>query len=222
MPADSHPPAHPGTNGKSDPTLNVKEAMAFAISRIDDLRDAESRRSSEALRGVEKLDSERAAHLKELTSLRAEYTEKLALAEARRIDANRAGDLAGVAVASEKAAAQASVLANQLAASTETNRTLVASTAQAFATSLQQLVAPISDRVMKLEQSSYEGKGRQAFSDPRSEEIAAQVERLNNLYSTGVGKKSGVTSVGSVVGWVVGIVASLIALLLGYSHLVGK
>ena len=73
-----------------DPTENVLAVIESAVKRQDDLREAEMRR------------------VNQIEALRAEYQEKLALAEAKRIDAIRAVDVAAVDVA-------AVVLANEVA-----------------------------------------------------------------------------------------------------------
>jgi hypothetical protein len=95
----------------------------------------------------------------EQAKLRAEFTAQLAVAEAKRIDAIRAVDVNAVSVASDRANAQAAVLANQVAASAETLRSLVAATAATQATQLAQLTTQLTDRLTALEKSQYENKG---------------------------------------------------------------
>lgn len=115
--------------------------LTRAIKRLDDLRDAESRRVNEQMQ------------------LRAEYSIQLGVAEAKRIDAIRAVDVNAVSVANERATAQAAVLANQVSASAETLRSLVAATAATVAQQLAQVSAGIADRLSALEKSQYEGAG---------------------------------------------------------------
>jgi predicted PP-loop superfamily ATPase len=135
-----------------DPTENVKLTVAAATLRQDDLREAEVRRQDD-LREAERV------RVDQQMTLRADYDAKLAVAEAKRIDAIRAVDVAAVAVANERATAQAAVLAAQVSQSAETLRTLVAATAQTVAQQLQTVSTGIGDRLSALEKSSYEGKG---------------------------------------------------------------
>ena len=128
-------------NGHSDPTLNVQNLLHAAVERLDDLREAESRRVNELLAVLE-------AHSKELKE-----------AEAKRIDAIRAVDVNAVAVANERATAQAAVLANQVQASAEVARALVASNAAAVAEQLTQLSKQFMDRIASLERAQYEKQG---------------------------------------------------------------
>src|SRR6185436_15658046 len=68
--------------------------------------------------------------------------------------------VAAVAIASERQVQQASVLANQVSASAETLRNLVATTANATATQFQQVISPIVERIALLEKSKYEISGQ--------------------------------------------------------------
>ena len=95
----------------------------------------------------------------EQAELRAGFQVQLNVAEAKRIDAIRAVDVNAVSVANERATAQAAVLANQVAASAETLRSLVAATAATQAQQLGQLTAQLTDRLTALEKAQYENKG---------------------------------------------------------------
>lgn len=125
----------------TDPTENVKTMLKEAVQRLDDLRNAEINRVNEQM------------------DLRAEYSVQLGVAEAKRIDAIRAVDVNAVSVANERATAQAAVLANQVAASAETLRALVAATAATTAQQLTQLTTQLTDRLTSLEKAQYESKG---------------------------------------------------------------
>ncbi|MFA4834892.1 MAG: hypothetical protein WC749_02305 [Dehalococcoidia bacterium] len=135
------------TEGK-DPTANVLDLVKEAVKRLDDLREAETRRANEMLK----------THFA--------YTQQLSEAEAKRIDAIRAVDVAAVATASEKTAEQAVVLANQVATSAEALRNLVASNAILVAQQLQQITTQLTERLAILERAQYESKGRSGISVP--------------------------------------------------------
>jgi hypothetical protein len=66
-----------------DPTQNVLNVLAAAVGRQDDLRTSEQR------------------HLERLTEVRMQYDRELREAEAKRIDAIRAVDVAAVGRAAE-------------------------------------------------------------------------------------------------------------------------
>lgn len=134
--------------GFTDPTTNVLLLVEAAVKRIDDLQKVEMERVGDQIR------------------LHTEYTKQLAEAESKRIDAIRAVDVGAVAIASERAAAQAIVLANQVVTSAETLRSLVASTAATVASQLAALQTQLTERLALLEKSQYESKGRSGISAP--------------------------------------------------------
>ena len=105
-------------------------------------------------------------NLEKQMAIRFEYINKITESEAKRIDAIRAVDAGAVALASEKAAVQATVLANQVIASAEALRILVASTNIAVAQQLAQVSNQLSERITLLEKSQYENEGRSGLSSP--------------------------------------------------------
>lgn len=174
------PPTAFGINGNGkppDPSLNVREMLGYAVDRLDDLREAESRRIDGIL------------------EIRAYYEEKLALAETKRIDAIRAVDVNSVSVANEKATQQAQVLANQVVQSAEALRVLVASTAETALKAQQQIAGALSDRVAALEQAQYTGAGKQSVTDPAQaallERIVAELKALGTSKDLIGGTRSG-------------------------------
>lgn len=137
-----------GSSEYTDPTYNVLQLVNAAVRRLDDLGSAERERHKEVT-----------ALNKEILNLHVGYGEKLSVAESKRIDAIRAVDVGAVGIASERATQQATVLANQVSASAETLRTLVASTAGTVAAQLQSVSNQLADRISLLEKSQYETKG---------------------------------------------------------------
>jgi len=105
-------------------------------------------------------------NLEKQMAIRFEYINKITESEAKRIDAIRAVDAGAVALASEKAAVQATVLANQVISSAEALRILVASTNIAVAQQLAQVSNQLSERITLLEKSQYENEGRSGLSSP--------------------------------------------------------
>lgn len=171
-----------------DPTLNVQNIIEAAVRRLDDLRGESVLARDRAIENV-----------KELMVVHAMYTEKLQVAEAKRIDAIRAVDVNAVAVANERAAAQATVLASQLATSAETLRALVATTATQVAQQLQQLTTQLTDRLATLEKGAYEGVGRTRVQDPMMAELLLEMKQLRTVSSTHHGSGEGM---GKLAGWI--------------------
>lgn len=206
-----------------DPTKNVLELVTSASNRLDELRQAEGRRLDE-LRASDarRLDDLRMAETRRLDErliLKTEYDERLLIAEAKRIDAIRAVDVAAVSVASQRASDQASVLANQVAQSAEALRALVATTAATVANSQQQLANTLSARLTTLEQAQYEGKGRTSYTDPTMMELAAQVRKLSDAATMSSGTRGGSAAVIAYV--ISGIIAvgGLISIAVALSHI---
>jgi len=191
-----------------DPTKNVLDLVWSAVQRIDDLRDAETRR-------VNELSAAESRRVDEQLSLRSEYEDKLRAAEAKRIDAIRAVDVNAVAVASERASAQASVLASQLMQSTEQGRALVASTAATQATQIQMTTAQLTDRISALEKSQYETKGKAGVSDPLGEsrfaELTRAVDALAKKESLTTGRGEGADTLWKYIIAGVGLVLAILA-----------
>jgi hypothetical protein len=128
-----------------DPTPNVLDLVAAAISRQDDLRDADT-----------KLSDERIKHVEEMAELRAQKDKELREAESGRIDAIRAVDVGAVAAAAQVAEQRANTLAAQ-----------VSTTADAFRATLATALEPIQKdiRDVRDKQSSDTGL-RSAPNDP--------------------------------------------------------
>ena len=150
-------PAAPGIGVDSrggaviDPTQNVLDLVRAAIERQDDLRVSE-----------QKLYKSQIRRLDDMAKLRADYDEKLRIAEAARIDAIRAVDQGNVTRASEVAAAQATALATQLAASAEQLRAQVEATRVTTADALATALAPITNDVAVLREVQFRQQGEKS------------------------------------------------------------
>jgi uncharacterized protein YjaG (DUF416 family) len=143
-----------------DPTASTRKLVDAAISQIAEKQESE----------LKSIESQMSIHF--------EYIRRLNDAESRRINAMisegqnlRAVDVAAVGVASEKAAAQALVLANQVSASADTLRALVATTASTVAIQLQQVSQQLIDRIALVEKSQYENKGMSSSAAELPERI---------------------------------------------------
>jgi len=141
-----------------------------------------------------------------VVALRAEYHDKLAVAESKRIDAIRAVDVGAVAIASERASQQASVLANQVTASSEAFRLQLATTTAQITSSLNQSYVQLTDRIALLEKSQYEQKGRSGISDPMTEELVKEMRLSRADRAEHTGQREGMSS---IVGYILAAIAAL-------------
>lgn len=170
----------------------LKDLLNSEVKRMDELRQAEIRR----------IDGEMTMH--------AEYEEKLAQAEAKRLDAIRSVDVAAVSTASERAAVQAQVLAKNVTESAETLRQLVATTADQVAEQLKTISTQLADRLLIVEKAQYELKGKTAVQDPQFDALLKKmdgvIESRAATTGTGTGRKE-------MYGWIVGGIMTLITIL---------
>lgn len=196
-----------------DPSLNVKNLSIAANQRQDDLRAAQDALTDEKTRRLEQLITLRAEHLEATAVLRAEYAERLAVAEAKRIDAIRAVDVNAVAVASQRASDQAQVLANQVSQSAETIRTALNNTATTIAAQMDSKFAGIIERIAALEKSSYEGKGRSAYTDPMMSELMTKLDKMASAQAGTTGTREGLSMAWGIGLAVLGAAGTILGIL---------
>lgn len=178
-----------GRNGVSvDPTRNVTDLVHASVRRSDDLMAANMRR-------IDEVAEERVKRLEGEQSLRAEYHDKLMVAEAKRIDAIRATDVAAATLANERATQQADILARQVAQTAETLRALVDSTAKQIATQHEVFGKALGERVTLLEQKQYEAQGRSRIADPQQSEFVGELKRLRDTSTLRTGRSEGMSAV---------------------------
>jgi hypothetical protein len=177
-----------------DPTENVIALSVASNIRQDDLRNSSDRFNLAQIENV-----------KELAELRSIYEEKLTIAEAKRIDAIRSVDVNAVAIASEKAAAAAAVLANS-----------VNSSAKNLEEQLKQYVGQINTRLSAVEKSQYEGQGKGSVTDPQLAALVDEVKKLNQANNQNQGRSaerkdytSLVIAVGSLIIGAIAIIISI-------------
>ncbi len=219
------------SNALTDPTRNVLDKIDSSIHRVDclreaetrrtnDLRDAESRRVSEQFVLSQEHNKELrylgSRHLRELRDAEKQLRE----AESKRIDANRAGDVFGVGIASERVNQQTSALAREVAATAEANRTTVAAataeanrTTAATVTQMNDRTAlmekTLSERITILERQLSEERGKSRVADPAMDRLVQSVRDLAEINST---RSGGSVGMREMWGWVMGGVGILIAL----------
>lgn len=158
-----------------DPTLNVIANLETAVKRLDDLREADNKFQDSSI-----------DHVKELATLRAEYEDKLRLAESRRIDAIRAVDVAAVASSARDAAVVAATLATQVTTSADTLRNQVELTKTAAAGALATALEPIQKDIAELRKVQYEQAGQKAGAVETVDSRRAGVGLTTNIITAGI------------------------------------
>lgn len=188
-----------------DPTQNVQNLVTAGFKRVDDLleerdklrvviQDKDLLLAAAESRRVDEQAAMRDRFSVESRSIDAKHYEDLRLAESKRIDAIRNVDVEARKADNERAAAQATLLATQLATTAETLRNQVATTANAAQTQLQQLIAPLAEKVAVLEQSLYKGQGKEAVSDPALAQLIADTRALRAEQREGAGRGAGASA----------------------------
>lgn len=212
-----------------DPTKNVLDLVRAESKYQDGMREAQDRLHASKIESIQEivdLREEYATQLRAAESLRvgneadirAEYAEKLSMAESKRIDAIRLVDVNAVSVANERSAAQATVLANQVAQSAETLRSLVATTATQVAANLQQVTTMLSDRITKLEQAGYQAVGRSAFADPAFTDLLAEVKGLRESRTLVTGRGEGFSTSWAIIVAVAMMAIPLLVFAVNYTN----
>jgi hypothetical protein len=196
-----------------DPTINVQNLLQAAVMRQNDLREAETHRIDERFDKEQKRINEmvalRADQLVEISTIRADYERLLTGAEAKRIDAIRAVDVAAVQVERERAYAQAAVLATQVSNSADTLRASMASNAAALATQLSGAVQTLSDRISTLERTSYEGQGKEKRDDPAMARLVELISSMRTELTENRGRGMGANALWGYVIGAIGLIATL-------------
>lgn len=186
-----------------DPTANVLALVSAAISRQDDLREETNKRYDSELR-----------HLREMATLRAQNGDEIRKLESDRLDKIRQVDVLAGNTAADRALIAIQTLAQSNTTTADTLRAMVDNTAKTIAAQTESAMKGVNERLVMLERSLYEGKGKQTVSDPMMEKLVQRMDSLLESRAATVGKSAGLslgTSIllGSLglIGTVLGIVA---------------
>lgn len=147
-----------------DPSGNVWDLVAGAVERLDDLRELDVR-----------VNAAEASHVRQIMGLRADYDEKLRLAESARIDAIRAVDVGNVQRAAQVAATQTLTLQTQVATTAEALRIQQVASEQQAAIGLAAALNPIKADIADLRKAQYQQAGQQA------QVVESKVDYRSNL-----------------------------------------
>lgn len=186
-----------------DPTANVLALVEAEAERQDGLREAEQRYAAMQFKCMETMASLRADHASEI----------------RRLETERLNSIRQVDVASGEREAKRSLDAVQtLAATTQANtemlRNAVAATAQTIAKQTADTFDGVNARLAALERSSYEGKGKEAVSDPMLAQFVMKLDGLAAAAHIGSGASKGRGELVGYIGVAAGIVIAALALFL--------
>jgi hypothetical protein len=183
-------PNHGSTFGKAvdavgvpviDPTRNVQDLSEASNKRQDDLRDAQNKYMEAEIR-----------HLKDLGSLRAEHQKELSAKESQRLDSIRQVDQLAVTTAATRTLDAVQALAVTTTANADNLRNAQAAMAATIASQTATQVGAITERLAALEKSSYEGAGKQAYSDPMMAQLVSEMKALREASAGGVGRDKGI------------------------------
>lgn len=135
-----------------DPTVNVRDLVDSAVSRLDDLRAVESK----ATRRITHAETK---HIRDTANLRARHYRELRVAEAGRIDAILVNVADTAKLTSAAAEIRATTLANQVTTSADTLRNQVADAAQASNDTLDRRFDPIQKSIEEIRRFQFETQG---------------------------------------------------------------
>lgn len=184
-----------------DPTKNVLDLVTALEKRLDDIDKLNNKRADDKFKSVQqvidleaKITDMHALYNADFTKLRAEYQMQLDQKESNRIDAIRKVDQEAVRNESDRSQQAVNTLAAAQAATAETLRSAVNTTATNIATQLDRTTSAIVERISALEKVQYTGQGRAGVADPQVEALRADVARLSSVQLQGTGKAQGFES----------------------------
>jgi hypothetical protein len=168
-----------------DPTENVKALVLAEKERQNDLRLLERRLAEAQANHLEQIAELRAKHAedmqqgqRDLAAAESRRIDANMLAESRRIDALLAAQQNSVALATARAELTAASLAERVDTSAKALATAGEASAKSFAAVLESAIRSLSERIVPLEQRSYEGKGKETIADPAMIEFRSEMKAM--------------------------------------------
>jgi len=202
-----------------DPSANVLSLVQAAVMRIDDMAKLRAELADEQIAGArremasqEKIAILRADHASEIRHLEAEHNASLRRAESARLDSIRAVDREDVSKTAAQVLNSVNTLATVQAATAETLRNQVATTANQATAQRTTDAADFNKRLGAVELALSEGKGKQTVADPQMERMALMVEKLVTNQATGVGKGEGLSLSASILMGAITVIGGLLGI----------
>lgn len=174
-----------------DPTANTIAGLAGAVTRLDDLREETDKRYDRELWWT-----------RYVAELRSKHAMELAVAESKRLDANRQVDVTAVGIAAERTRAEVVALATVAKTDAENVRRYTDDT-----------IGRMNERVLALEKASYLGAGKQEYVDPQLAELVREMRSLSQSRATGEGKSEGMSTTAKVAIAGIGLVATMLGIM---------
>jgi hypothetical protein len=178
-----------------DPTANVIALVEALAAKTDDLRAADN-----------KFYDAQNAHQKEMADLRAKHAALLRTSDLLVLEKTRAVDVSVGAQSAVQLATAVQTLATTSSRDAETLRSQLTATAQIIAKQTAESFEGVNVRLAALERSSYEGKGKEAVSDPMLAQLVTEVKALATSGQLGSGASTGQRN---MTGWIFAGIAAL-------------
>lgn len=150
-----------------DPTENVKALSEAANKRQDDLRETLASLNKARIDSLEAMMKMSEQHARDINVLRDAHIAEIHSSEQERLRTIREIDVSAI-----------SNLSSTVMSGFESLRNALASTAARIEAAATERANAISDRVTQLERTSYEGKGKEAVSDPLINQLLTEVKNL--------------------------------------------
>ncbi len=151
-----------------DPTTNVINLVHAANARQDDLREAYAALNTARVSALADQVTRAEDHAREVGAIRAAHNVEIHTSEQERLRTIREIDVAAL-----------NNLSNTVVSGIESLRAALTSTAARIEAANTERANALSDRVTQLERTSYEGKGREAVSDPMLNQFMVEVKKLS-------------------------------------------
>ncbi len=174
-----------------DPTENVKALSEAANKRQDDLRDTMAALTKARVDALDASIRMSEQHARDINALRDTHNVEIHASEQERLRTIREIDVAAL-----------NNLSNTVSSGFESLRNSLSATASRIEAANTERANSISDRVTQLERTSYEGKGREAISEPMMNSFMGEVKKLNE-------KSAGISMTWALVIGAAAIIASV-------------
>lgn len=194
------------TGGQPDPTANVIALTGGVEHRLTDLIASAAEKSGAEIESIRKEIQIRTEHAREVRELISENARSTRLIDLANAEAK---------ATSLQTAVQA--LATQLATSNVAADKRVADLAVTLATAKAVDDAKTNAQIAELQKASYTGAGKQQYSEPAYDKLAALVEKMAEVQANSGGRGTGRSD---VVGWVfggIGVISAIIAIVVALS-----
>lgn len=185
-----------------DPTLNVKALNEASTRHEAEMRAELAKRLDAAIQHLSAIGDIRDRHAKEMRDL-----------ETKRIDAVRESDSLNARIVADRQANTQDTLIRKMAEDREALRASVEGTARTLALQLDSKMTGTEGRLLALERSLSEARGKEGVVDPQLERLSTMVEKLAARESSSAGKSEGISATAKVIIAAVGLFATIVTII---------